>query len=97
VQEHAADDQQDERDIKPADIAHRDRARIFGLPAVDVHMHLGGGEFGGDALVALPAGGVEIGGLMVERGSLEGRMLCTPWQLEQLAATTEPPCEARPW
>ena len=61
-----------------------------------LQVHLGQREFLRHALVALAAGRVEIGALMVERGSLEGRMLCTPWQLEQLAATTEPPSAARP-
>src|ERR1039458_8142685 len=30
-------------------------------------------------------------------GSLEGRMLCTPWQLAQLATVCEPLLAARPW
>src|ERR1019366_6679133 len=35
--------------------------------------------------------------LMVDLGSDDGRMLCTPWQLAQLATVCEPALEARPW
>ena len=97
VQEHAADDQQDQRNVEPADVADGARARVRWLrrrrcrrgPWRSVN-------FWRDAFVALAAGASRFAGLMVERGSLDGRMLCTPWQLEQLATTTEPPCEASP-
>jgi len=32
-----------------------------------------------------------------ERGSLDGRMSWTPWQLAQFATAGEPPRAARPW
>src|SRR5689334_5173130 len=35
--------------------------------------------------------------LTVDFGSAGGRMLCTPWQLAQLATVWEPDCAARPW
>src|SRR5260370_29898562 len=35
--------------------------------------------------------------LTMDLGSSEGRMLCTPWQLAQLATVCDPPFEARPW
>src|SRR5579864_9629044 len=34
---------------------------------------------------------------IVERGSDDGRMLCTPWQLAQLATVCEPAFAAMPW
>src|ERR1035441_10250884 len=36
-------------------------------------------------------------GLMVERGSADDRMLCTPWQLAQLATVSLPSFAASPW
>src|SRR5436190_15268166 len=35
--------------------------------------------------------------LTVDFASLEGRMLCTPWQLAQLATVCDPLLAARPW
>ena len=63
-------------------------------PSSDVH--LGQRELLRHALVALAAGRVEVGVVDGRPGSLEGRMLCTPWQLAQLATTTEPPSAASP-
>src|ERR1035438_6936311 len=34
---------------------------------------------------------------MVERGSADDRMLCTPWQLAQLATVSLPSFAASPW
>src|ERR1019366_2160598 len=36
-------------------------------------------------------------GLTVDFGSEDGRMLCTPWQLAQLATVCEPDLAAKPW
>ena len=36
-------------------------------------------------------------GLMVDFGSDDGRMLCTPWQLAQLATVCDPALAASPW
>jgi hypothetical protein len=37
-----------------------------------------------------------LAGFTVERGSLEGKILCTPWQEAQLATVCEPARLARP-
>jgi hypothetical protein len=34
---------------------------------------------------------------IVERGSFDGRILCTPWQLAQLATVCDPLLAAKPW
>src|ERR1035438_2686250 len=36
-------------------------------------------------------------GLIVDLGSDEGRILCTPWQLAQLATVCDPALDASPW
>src|SRR6185369_2769858 len=35
--------------------------------------------------------------LIIDFASLDGRMLCTPWQLAQLATVCEPALAAKPW
>ena len=45
----------------------------------------------------LPQVSARLAELIFDRGSLDGRMSCTPWQLAQLATVFEPTFEAMPW
>ncbi len=71
VQEHGADDGEDENDVEDAHPARDDRADVFGMHAVG-HVHGCQGELLGSTLVTLAAGGVEVafvdGGVRITRG-----------------------------
>src|ERR1700679_3167585 len=91
VQDHAADDQQDQWNVKPARVPASEER-----PPSTSTCTFASVNFCVTPLWHWLQVASRLAGLTVERGSLDGRMLCTPWQLEQLATTTDPPCDARP-
>ena len=63
VQQHSADDEQNERNVEPAHVADGAGSAVGCLAAVGVDVDLVEGELLGNALVALAAGSVEVGGV----------------------------------
>jgi len=92
VQKHQPDGHRDHQQIELANPAQRG-----GFGAVFGHVHLADGEARPRAGMAFSAGARQVLGVDGGLGSDDGRMLCTPWQLAQLATVCDPSLAASPW